>query len=414
MNNENLRIIIQLYGNDVDVTHWIDKHPGGKKILKIFGNSNRDVTQQFIAIHKDSIALNILKQLPQTKSEYINDKKSKYIEAENEFNELIKILRPKLSKPNAPYELLKLFYVLIFFIAGYILCFSADKTAKYSGLALLCLAQYQSGWVAHDYSHRSVLHSPGHNNLAARGLGLLQGYCDCWWKARHNTHHMLTNELHCDPDIKTEPIFHFYDININHLQLNKHIPYQNYIFIFFLSLLDLYWRYESITICFKPGNKKYLIDLLFHYTIFIILLIYTKVTILDLLILSLIRGFMTASIVFANHYPEDRILNTHNMGLFEQTLLTSRNTTGYFFHNSNKNSIGRWIFNEFSGYLSMQIEHHLVPTWPSGNLMQLRPYIIAIANKHNIPYRESSVIQALYDNIIKLTDPSIKQLKNIQ
>jgi fatty acid desaturase len=91
----------------------------------------------------------------------------------------------------------------------------------------------------------------------------------------------------------------------------------------------------------------------------------------------------------------------NTMGLFEQTLLTSRNTTGLFFNNKT-NNIRRRIFNEVMGFLSMQIEHHLVPIVPSGNLMILRPYVQQLAKKYNLPYKESSVVEALWDNMMKL------------
>ena len=62
----------------------------------------------------------------------------------------------------------------------------------------------------------------------------------------------------------------------------------------------------------------------------------------------------------------------------------------------------------------MQIEHHCVPTWPSGNLMYLRPYIKELARKHNLPYKETSIVYALYENVIKLNNVGLEQLKRVQ
>jgi len=59
----------------------------------------------------------------------------------------------------------------------------------------------------------------------------------------------------------------------------------------------------------------------------------------------------------------------------------------------------------------MQVEHHLVPTWPSGNLMKFRPHVKALAKKYNIPYKETSVFGALTDNITKLSGFSLKQVQ---
>jgi fatty acid desaturase len=394
--------IVQLNGMDVDVSQWMDKHPGGRKLLKIF--ANRDATQQFNAIHKGDAAAKMLKSLPQTPSK----KKPNYAAAEKEFNEIIEALKPTLSKVNVHYEALKLGYVWGVFFGGYYACFMGYKMI---GLIAMTLAMYQAGWIGHDYSHRSVFPSPKLNNYMSDALGCIQGYSDVWWKARHNTHHMVTNELDNDPDIRTEPLFHFYDKTKS--KLHKHMPLQNVSFIFVLSLLDLFWRYESIVVCMKPAHRHLLSRLAFHYALLAALVMFTDVTFLDLCVQSLVRGFMTASIVFANHYPEDRLPPDHTMGLFEQTLLTSRNTTGYFFHHPNY-GIARWLFNEASGYLSMQVEHHLAPTWPSGNLMKLRPHIQALAKKYDLPYRETSVVSALWDNIMKLSDVSIEQLRHVQ
>lgn len=399
--------IIQLFGNDVDVSSWQDKHPGGRKLLKIF--NNRDATQQFTAIHRGDSALKILKMLPQTPS--LNCRKMS--EAEIEFNTLIDKLRPELSKTRPIYESLKVIYVLSFFTFGYVLCFGNHK---YIGLAMICLSMYQAGWVAHDYSHRSIMHSPSQNNQVSAVLAWIQGYSDVWWKLRHNTHHMATNEIGNDPDIRTEPVLHFFDKSCDP-RTRAHIPAQHLLFTFLLSLLDIFWRYESVVVLLKEKKARgwgHIVRLGAHYLLFALLLLRSEVTCLDLLSLSLVRGFMTAIVVFANHYPEDRLPGKHQMGLFEQTLNTTRNTTGFFTPNSG-DSIFRFIFNEATGYLAMQVEHHLVPTWPSGNLMALRPHVIELAKKHNLPYVETSLAQAWWDNITKLYgEDVIGTLKKIQ
>jgi fatty acid desaturase len=396
-------IIIQLFGNDVDVSQWLHKHPGGKKLLKIF--QNRDATQQFVAIHKGPAAMKTLQSLPKKPSAFPPN----YDEAEKEFNAILETLYPRLSKVTIWYEVVKVVYVISFWVIGYALCFFGRKSI---GLPMICLSMYQAGWVGHDYSHRSVFDSPSLNNKMSDFLGWVQGYSDIWWKSRHNTHHMTTNELGNDPDIKTEPVLHFYDDNQKLSNFNspkhfKHIPLQNLFFVAVLSLLDIFWRYETIAVLLKDcmKYKNDILKIIVHYMLLGNLIISTNVTCIDLFLLMLVRGFMTACIVFANHYPEERIAinsSSPSMGLFQQTLRTSRNTTGLFFHHAN-NTIMRKIFNEATGFLSMQNEHHLMPTIPPNNLMILRPYVQALALKYNIPYKETSVVHALYDNIVKLT-----------
>lgn len=375
--------------------------------MKIF--HNRDATQQFLAIHKGDAARKTLASLPQKPIPATKpDINSKYRAAEKEFNELVKQLKPELTHINPLYEVAKVAYVVSFAVVGYLACFWGHK---YVGLMMICLALYQAGWVGHDYSHRSILSSPGSNNRVSDFLGWLQGYTDAWWKARHNTHHMVTNEIGNDPDIRTEPVFHFYDAQSG--KNRKHIPLQHVFFTALLGVLDVFWRYESIMLILKNWKTQKIVAarLFLHYVLLGILLIWTDVTVINLLTLMYIRGFMTAAVVFANHYPEDRLPANHQMGLFEQTLRTSRNTTGFIFHLDS--GWRRSCFNECTGYLSMQVEHHLVPTWPSGNLMRLRPHVRALANKYDLPYKESSLLYALWENITKLSDPSLEQIKDI-
>ena len=67
---------IQLYGNDVDVSSWVGKHPGGGKLLKIF--ADRDATQQFEAIHKGNSAAAMLKTLPQKPAKKLPNARAGY------------------------------------------------------------------------------------------------------------------------------------------------------------------------------------------------------------------------------------------------------------------------------------------------------------------------------------------------
>lgn len=335
--------------------------------------------------------------------------KSKYEAAEKEFNELVTALKPTICTVSPIYEAAKLLYIMSFACIGYSLCYIGHK---HIGLSMLCLSLYQAGWVGHDYSHRSILTSPARNNMVSDVLGWLQGYTDDWWKARHNTHHMVTNEVGNDPDVRTEPVFHFYDKNSG--KYRKHIPMQHIFFTALLGILDVFWRYESIMMLMKKWKTQKWIAarLSLHYVFLLLLVLLTDVTVWDLTIFMYVRGFMTAAVVFANHYPEDRLPANHKMGLFEQTLRTSRNTTGLFTHSDD--GWARYLFNESTGFLSMQIEHHMVPTWPSGKLMELRPHIRALAKKYDLPYKETSLVCALRENISKLSDFSFEYVKHIQ
>jgi hypothetical protein len=103
------------------------------------------------------------------------------------------------------------------------------------------------GWLGHDYSHHAVFQSVFANDAVSAVCGWLQGYELYWWKARHNTHHISTNEEGNDPDIVLMPLFHYVfgrtsvANSLNFLQRQ-----QAFYFIPTLALLNVYWRVESL------------------------------------------------------------------------------------------------------------------------------------------------------------------------
>merc|ERR1719238_833157 len=82
------------------------------------------------------------------------------------------------------------------------------------GSFLLAFSFYLAGWTAHDYLHHGVFKGSHTmlvklNNVVGTAVGSYQGFSTEWWRRRHNTHHLVTNELGNDPDIRTAPVFTF-------------------------------------------------------------------------------------------------------------------------------------------------------------------------------------------------------------
>jgi hypothetical protein len=180
-------VTIRLFGADMDVTEWQDRHPGGRKLLKIF--HNRDATQQFLAIHKGDAASKMLKSMAQKPSEPTKeDTQSKYQAAEEEFDSLVKSLKPELCRVNPIYELAKITYILSFVSIGYILCFQGHK---YIGLGMMCLSLYQAARMG-----RARLQPPIYTRISSgqqqsiRLLGLAAGLYGrlVEGKAQHSPH----------------------------------------------------------------------------------------------------------------------------------------------------------------------------------------------------------------------------------
>ena len=249
------------------------------------------------------------------------------------------------------------------------------------GAFLIAFSFYLCGWTAHDYLHHGVLKGNQRrlvlmNNIMGFFLGMWQGFAPAWWRARHNTHHCVTNERGNDPDIKTAPALTFVRNSAAMAKsLNAVQRWQQYYYVPLMALLDVYWRLESLQYLSVRKLKDTWLEwsmMIMHYAVLF--------WVFDgqyswMLFTSLVRGFLTGIVVFATHYGEEHLEGgNHKMTLVEQTALTSRNITGGY------------IVNLLTGYISLQTEHHLFPMMPtgkrgiccpSGRRAQLHPHMAA-------------------------------------
>ena len=68
---------------------------------------------------------------------------------------------------------------------------------------LLGVAQQQAGWLGHDLTHaRNSTYCETLNPLIS---GWINGFDRWWWSRKHNTHHVVTNQVGLDPDIDNRP-----------------------------------------------------------------------------------------------------------------------------------------------------------------------------------------------------------------
>ena len=402
---DSLHIFFQ--GKVYDVSNWVNKHPGGKKVLQIY--NGRDCTEILHASHSDE-ALKLILTFPsfpdvRKDQEELEVKRQTFLKLEEE-------LRAKgVFKPNYFLEFLKLLFIFVSLIEGYLGLYYNPNT--FSAL-LLATSLYYSGWVGHDYSHHNVnLNSTKaaafFNDNIATILGAIRGNTLLWWKKRHNTHHVSTNEVSNDPDIKLMPILHFFEKFVP----NKVQKYQHIYYVPLFFLLHVYWLVESILICRKNFfNRNYYerklarqdtAGLLFHCFFSGILL--HKAGLFYVLLVYYISGFLTALVVFATHYGEDRLdpINAQKLSLVEQTLLTSRNISG--FRNTDWDN---YIWNWLTGGLNQQIEHHIFPKTPSYKLGLITPYVKKLAKNYGLEFRNDNIIECtrkccekLHVNVVK-------------
>lgn len=361
---ESKSVHVVLYGKRVDVTRFQKTHPGGSKVFRIF--EERDATEQFESYHSKR-AIKMMEGFLK-KSE--DAPASTPLPSRSTMGEDFKAMIEKhkaagLYDPCPLDELFKLTIVLAPVFAGLYLVKSG--AAPVAGALLNAFGFYLDGWLAHDYLHHSVFkgtvaQTVSWNNAAGYLLGFLQGYDVAWWRARHNTHHVCTNEDGSDPDIKTAPVLVYVRDTPKIAQaLNRFQRYQQYYYVPVMVILDVYWRLESLAYVAMrlPKMLPQAAVLGLHYAI---LLWAFAGHARELLLMTAVRGFLTGIVVFATHYGEDILdaSSVQGMTLVEQTAKTSRNITG------------GWLVNVLTGFISLQTEHHLFPMMPTGHLMTVR------------------------------------------
>lgn len=388
---EKQKLYIHFEGKKVDVQNWRRYHPGGSKVLKIF--QDRDVTAQFHATHSDEAIEMVRKRADKSKVEApVPSKQDQlYVELLNSFKKRgyfncdVWVVMENILK-NAVI-LLPYFYALY--------CVYNDQSPW---IACFCnaWAMYYAGWVGHDYSH----HQWGPNSSTADANlcdmmsclhgAFIRGNGGLWWKRRHNTHHVVTNEIGNDPDIKTNPLLIFFE---NH-KLYWFNRYQHIYYVPLLSLLNFYWHIESwvVDLIHAIGRSNIreakiamqdIFGLVYFDVVFVIWGMQQGFT--YPMVSMWISGLGTALVVFATHYAEEHLPKDHDYSFIVQTAMTSRNIKGFFGET--------WFWNILTNNLSLQKEHHLFPRMPNVYLRTIVPEVRSLIESYGVEYSEDNIVQ---------------------
>jgi len=376
-----------IHNKRIDVQKWVHTHPGGSKALRIF--KDRDASEQFDMYHSPA-AHKKLAVMKKAAPDAPVESGVATTPIGKDFAAMVATFEAKgWYEPHYADEAFKLVLTLgPAFIGARML-----STMPALGSFLIAFSFYLSGWTAHDYLHHAVIKGEQRklvqwNNAVGYFIGMWQGYVVGWWRARHNTHHLVTNEHGNDPDIKTAPLLVYVRGNPKiAAALTFMQRFQTYYYVPVMSIMDIYWRVESLQyIMVRPLRKTWPDWLMMgvHYA-FLAWIFDGRLQWMGFM--TLCRGFMTGIVTFATHYGEDILDGNHGMTLVEQTALTSRNITGGY------------IVNVLTGYISLQTEHHLFPMMPTAHLEKTQPFVKAFFEKHGLNYRQSNLVECVKYNI---------------
>ncbi|KAF4740840.1 hypothetical protein FOZ62_024407 [Perkinsus olseni] len=416
-------VIIKLFGKWVDVTYWLKDHPGGSKVLRAF--NNKDATDAVMAMHSEEAIKRVLSMSGFNN----NNDRSSEDELERRLSKE-QLMYHRLQsdakargwyKANFAYEILKavISFGMLLIGLGLLMLWPAHDGHKglWSSVLLIGFGWYQLGWLGHDWSHHTALHVSNTkwakiDDYLGWFTGVARGNTLLWWKLRHNTHHVLTNQYEHDPDILTQPLFHFFE----DYRIGAITRYQALYYIPALTLLHIYWLYESIEVCIRQSRsinkhtrhhaRRDSLAMILH-VLGMGYIVYSTGHWLPIILSYMLSGFLTAIVVFASHYNEPRIPAHESLSLIRQTLLTTINIgsfTGTYWESK------LWFY--LTGGLNMQIEHHLFPTMPRHNLPNTTPLVKEMAKELGLPYKETNIIQCTVGAVSTLEFNALRNMKN--
>jgi fatty acid desaturase len=248
----------------------------------------------------------------------------------------------------------------------------------------------QLGFVGHDAGHRQPFGSTRLNDLSGLFHGdLLVGMSFSWWVGKHNAHHAKPNEVDSDPDIDIPMLSFSHEEALSKTGARRFISaHQAFFFFPLLTLVGLDLQKASVMFL-AQGKSRYrkteIALLLLHYIayfglIFAVLPLWQGIAFV--LIHQLASGLYLGSVFAPNH--KGMLLTEHGcqIDFLRRQVLTARNVrAGY-------------LTDEWYGGLNYQIEHHLFPAMPRGNLPQAQRIIRAYCQQRGVSYHETSMLQS--------------------
>jgi len=225
--------------------------------------------------------------------------------------------------------------------------------------------------------------------------GLLKGGSASWWRNRHNKHHAKTNVLGEDGDLRTTPFFAWDPT------LAKKVPdwsLRTQAFTF-LPALGAYVFVFAFTVRKYSVVKRLWHEvalMVAHYALFFYGLRSLAGATAGQAMAYYCTGYAWQGIYLGfffglSHFAVERVPSTATW--LESSMIGTIDWAG-------SSAFCGYV----SGFLNIQIEHHMAPQMPMENLRQIRGDCKEAARRLGLPYREMSfyaavklMMQGLYD-----------------
>ena len=258
--------------------------------------------------------------------------------------------------------------------------------------AVLGLVFTQVAFLGHDGGHQQIVRSRRGNDLVCVLAGdLLVGLSFGWWIDKHNRHHSHPNHEGSDPDIG-EGVLAFTNDQVarRHAGIGRFIARRQAVLFFPLLMLEgLNLHVASARFLVRPtpgrsGRYRPLEIALFavHVVGYVagLLLVMSPLHALAFFAVHQAAFGLYMGCSFApNHKGMPIIAPGEQVDYLRRQVLTSRNVRG------------GWATDILLGGPNYQVEHHLFPNMPRGNLRKAQRLVREHCSRHAIRYTETSL-----------------------
>lgn len=395
-----------LYGNQYNLTPFVNDHPGGADIL-LKTKGERDITVLFETYHAFSDKEKIKQILDKYKvinGQIIPSKKYDFTNYDKLLGNIKKTFPNRESIKTTPFRN----YLTILTAGTYILSVYNMRYHPFliiqSLFAILAGAAYISlGFnVMHDASHYAVSTNPTMNLWLSKiwnSWGLWNG--DIWFYHHVYNHHSFTGVENEDPDlyhirpfarkVKTDTKINSFFLSVQ----DRLVPF----ILFFIPGEYVGQSVVYVLSSFKNRIFKIPIPDIIYYDSTDLFLISCKLYCLSQMSLSVLACYFLSLNIFysiniiPDHDTYESSVENHYTG--DDWCKLQICNSGNFLNDN-------FVWTHLFGSINYQIEHHLFPNMSSVHYPTIAPIVREFCKENNIKYVHHKTIWSAYKSFIKM------------
>ncbi|GAA2907634.1 delta fatty acid desaturase [Actinoplanes cyaneus] len=256
--------------------------------------------------------------------------------------------------------------------------------------AYFAVLSTQLGFLGHDAGHRQIFRSARGNFcfgvvLANLGVGFSYG----WWVDKHNRHHAHPNDEDKDPDIGAGAlVFTTRQARASGRIGRVFYRWQAWTFFPLLMLEAINLRVSSVRYLLADRDRSRIREIaliglhVVAYLAVVFVVLPPGKALAFVGVHQALFGLYLGCSFAPNHKGMPPLSDADNADYLRRQVLTSRNVRGH------------WLTDFALGGLNYQIEHHLFPSMPRGNLRRAQRLVKQFCADQQVSYLETGLISS--------------------